>query len=509
VRSGFRARALHRTAAVALAGVLLGVWLPAPTGGAQVAPKASWTTYGFDLARTGSNPTERRLTVDDVDGLQRAWQVDLGGASITQPLVVADLPLPVGPRTVVFVGTEHGDVEAVRDSGAVQWHVHLGSAQTDCLQMPGGVFGVGGTPVFDPATGRLYVAVNDDTSGEVLLHALDAATGEPVPGWPVPIGADAAHEHVWGALTLFEGRVYYTIAGMCDHEPYSGRVGSVDTATGEVRTWSVLSGGQGGGIWGYGGVSVEDGSIWTATGNALAPLAQDEGYAERVVRLSPDLEVLDSTPSAALSGEDVDFGSTPLVFERPGCPAQVAALNKSGVLLLYLRDTLSAGPVQRLVLGRNLGRYGRLIGIPAYSGATRRLFVANPGPERRRFVRGLVALRETHRCRLTPVWQQPEPSDVTKTMSTPTVAGGVVYYGDGLGGHVLARSEATGEPLWDSGASLPGPVFAAPVVANGRLYVASWDGSGGGVLTKFRPVPPRPGAGAGEPGAVAVGGDGS
>jgi outer membrane protein assembly factor BamB len=60
--------------------------------------------------------------------------------------------------------------------------------------------------------------------------------------------------------------------------------------------------------------------------------------------------------------------------------------------------------------------------------------------------------------------------------STPTVANGVVYYADGRNKHVHAFNAQTGEALWSSGAEITGNVFAAPVVVNGTLLAASWDG---------------------------------
>ena len=65
------------------------------------------------------------------------------------------------------------------------------------------------------------------------------------------------------------------------------------------------------------------------------------------------------------------------------------------------------------------------------------------------------------------------------TVSTPSVAGGVVYYGDGHGARLFAFDAATGRKLWNSGATLHGPVFAAPTITNGRLYVAAWNGTSG------------------------------
>jgi hypothetical protein len=78
----------------------------------------------------------------------------------------------------------------------------------------------------------------------------------------------------------------------------------------------------GGGIWGYGGAAVDPrtGDVFVATGNALAPEPQDQPYAESVVRLDgKHLSVLASNTPSNFSGQDLDFGATPLVFRVQGC----------------------------------------------------------------------------------------------------------------------------------------------------------------------------------------------
>jgi outer membrane protein assembly factor BamB len=61
-------------------------------------------------------------------------------------------------------------------------------------------------------------------------------------------------------------------------------------------------------------------------------------------------------------------------------------------------------------------------------------------------------------------------------VSSPTIAGGVVYYGDGAASHVRAIDAATGLPLWNSGSEIVDAIYGAPSVANGKLYVVAWDG---------------------------------
>jgi len=173
-----------------------------------------------------------------------------------------------------------------------------------------------------------------------------------------------------------------------------------------------------------------------------------------------------------LTWADVDFGSTPTLFHRPGCPRQLALENKSGVLFVYDRDDLSGGPTQRLQIADVDDN--EFLGSPAWSAATNTMFVSNSsdsssGP----YQHGMVALEEGADCRLALAWQAtvgPNPSVV----SVPMVANGVVYYGDGTGGQVLAFDAVTGNQLWAS-QQFDGPIFAEPIIVNGHVYAGAWD----------------------------------
>ena len=54
---------------------------------------------------------------------------------------------------------------------------------------------------------------------------------------------------------------------------------------------------------------------------------------------------------------------------------------------------------------------------------------------------------------------------------------------------VVAVDARDGRELWDSGDTVGGPVFAAPTVVDGRVYVAAWGGGAGGALIAYEPQP--------------------
>lgn len=64
----------------------------------------------------------------------------------------------------------------------------------------------------------------------------------------------------------------------------------------------------------------------------------------------------------------------------------------------------------------------------------------------------------------------PDPFDVL--MSSPAIAGGVVYFGSG-DNHVYALDAATGKPRWTFATG--NVVHATPAVYRGTVYIGSWD----------------------------------
>src|SRR5437868_8218469 len=84
----------------------------------------SWTTYGFDLQRTGYNPSETGIGTGNAAHLHVRWSANLGDVMIAQPVVAAGVNVPLrGARNVLYEGTEHGDFYALdAATGQILWH---------------------------------------------------------------------------------------------------------------------------------------------------------------------------------------------------------------------------------------------------------------------------------------------------------------------------------------------------------------------------------------------------
>jgi outer membrane protein assembly factor BamB len=428
-----------------------------------------WATWGFGVERHGDNPNEQTIGPSNVAQLRHLWSVDLGAIIDASPVVATGIDVGGTPTDVVYVGTEHGALFAINTNGDVLWQRDLGMRQANCLDSPDLQYGVSASVVFDRQGNRVFVA-----GGDGYVYALDPATGATIADWPVRVTPDPAHEFVESAPSLFGDQLYVELAAHCDIRPYHGRVVGINTSTRAKRAFWVTgkTGPDGGGIWGWGGASVDpaNGDVFVATGNAFAD-PENYLYADHVVRLSSTLQVKAAhAPGVSMTNDD--FGSTPVLFQKSGCPPQLVTQQKNGSLYLYDRDAIAAGYRQVVVVRPG----GAFIGVPAYSPETQMVYVPNQKqPAGSPYTYGMLAFNLDANCMLQLAWQTTAGPN-GGIPSTPTVANGVVYYSDGyMGTMIHAFDASTGVELWTSGTDVAKKIMAAPVVANGQLFAGAWD----------------------------------
>jgi hypothetical protein len=422
-----------------------------------------WTTWGDGPLRQGTAASSA-LTAATAGKLRLAWSRPIGGTGASQPLSITD---PVSGTRLYVVASESGRVSAFgAGDGRTVWTRELGAISTACSQLPGGQFGITGTPVYDPTSHVLYVEAVDQ------VFALDVHTGGIFPGWPLKLPIDRFYEPVWGALALRGTSLYIATASYCDRKPYQGRVLDVDVATRTVASqWVTVPGptAGGGGIWGWGGVSITpDGHVWAATANANGTGLTDDatGNAESVVELTPDLQTIQVGPAPGMPHHgDFGFGSTPVVFTPRGCQTMVAAEGKDGIVYLYRRQTLSKGPVQRLLVAYPATLYG----LPAWDARTQRMFVTT-STGINAVTAGLHAIGITPGCTLRNDWTLRLDSQLD---STPTVANDTAVVATGSGKLVVASTRTAKRLI-----TLPlgGAAFVAPTVVGSDVVVPTWKG---------------------------------
>jgi hypothetical protein len=196
--------------------------------------------------------------------------------------------------------------------------------------------GITATPVIDPSTGTLFVVDKsfDGANWHQYLHALDVLTGADRPGSPIAITASVpgtASDAKAGVvsfnptmelgrpgLLLEGGVVYMAFASHCDKQPYHGWILGYSYGAGgftQTAATNLTPNGSEGGIWQAGvGLSSDGTSLYASVGNGSTdPNASPPVLAEAVVKLAlSDLHVEDYwVPSAyaAMNKADSDLSS--------------------------------------------------------------------------------------------------------------------------------------------------------------------------------------------------------
>jgi outer membrane protein assembly factor BamB len=437
-----------------------------------------WPTFGRNVLRTGYNPFETVLTRSNVHSLRKHWTTDLGGPILTQPTVAAGLNVHGVTMDVVYAATLQGSIFALNaQTGSIIWRRDFSPVQTTCNDFAASSDKVGiiGTPTIDRANNRLFVV-----TGRGYLHSLDLSSGaDTFPFVQVTDSANFLKTFVYGSPTLIGTSLYVATASACDIRPYRGQVVQMSATNGAVlqRWFPTPSNVDGGGIWGPGGVSSDGNYVFALTGNGFCSSGENCGYAEHVVKLTLSIAVSQSNAPTPLPGLDHDFGATATLFQPAGCPAMLAAYQKTGYLYIYNRNSVSSGPIQTLILSQ---ASGDPIGLPAYD--NNKLYIVAPQDSPSGFNRhGLLALSVSSTCKFNLAWQQTVGStaSVHNPAISPVVANGVVYYADGIASQVFAMDTSTGNILWSTD-SLPsadrvtGAILVSPTVVNGQLFVSGY-----------------------------------
>jgi hypothetical protein len=222
------------------------------------------------------------------------FNTPVDGQVYAQPLVV-DTPgtATTPPTQSVIVATENDTVYSIDGTtGKVNWSNHLATAWASSVKGCNDLaplIGITSTPVYDPATGDLYVvamnagpsatnphpayyiyAVNEQT-GAIDWHKLVSgrATNNP------SVGLSAVQERQRTGLLLMNGWLYFGFASFCDFGNYIGLVAGVNETSQAETMWVDEAGSatDNGGIWmsGSGLMSDASGRLFLATGNGISP----------------------------------------------------------------------------------------------------------------------------------------------------------------------------------------------------------------------------------------------
>jgi nitrogen fixation protein FixH len=241
--------------------------------------------------------------------------------------------------------------------------------------------GITGSPVIDPATNTLYVVVKTKETGGGntnyfhRLHALDLGSGAEKFGGPVDITAtssgngagssggqivfDNLHQNQRAALLLNNGVVYIAFGAHGDNSPYHGwilgynasslqRVMSFNTSPNDNGIRST-GGGQGSGVWQSGdGIATDStGNLYYVTGNGVFDVnSGGPDYGDSLMKLSTSGTVLDYfTPhdQQMMNDQDLDLGSGGVLLlpDQSGAHPHLAiTAGKNGTIYVVDRDNM-------------------------------------------------------------------------------------------------------------------------------------------------------------------------
>jgi outer membrane protein assembly factor BamB len=479
--------------------------------------QSDWVTWGHDPGRTGWNDSEKTLTKDNVSRLELKWKSQLSTApreevlsTLTAPLV-ATVAGPQGPRTRVFVVGSDNTVYAIdSETGEVSWKKAFPNTLTPpkpptwlCPDTQNA------TPVIDKDAGIIYVATSDGK-----LRGLSLANGEdrmPATAFTDPYARN------W-SLNLVDGVIYSSNARGCGNA--EAHLTAMDLKDPSHRVIEYYTGtGRPSGVWGRGSVVAGPKALYMQTADGpYDPAAGSFGDSVLAVTYKK-FRLLDSyTPTnwSYLREKDLDLGSAnPVLFAFQKWTL-VASAGKESTISLLDADNLGGadhhtplyqsprwGNDEILMAGRGLwgamatwqdadGKRFLLLplwGPPSKDApAFKYSYGPSPAGSVMAFEVSLDPAKNTPM--LVPTWmsrdmQVPDP---------PAVANGVVYVLQ-TGENTVQRASPkvrstpvtnavlyaldgeTGKELYSSDKAIDSWThFSEPVVADGRVYVSTWDG---------------------------------
>jgi len=489
---------------------------------------------GVDTARTGWVRDEKVFTLANVASTKLIWRVQLNSTprsmhNLFPPLVAQNVQTAQGALEVGLVAGITDDLFAINlADGQVLWRRRFenrlaNQAPVDNVLCPGGQTAVPALVQVSPGKYTVYAV-----SWDGKLHQINLGDGEDVappekflPGNGKPY-----------ALNYKDGVVYTATAQGCGG--LTNAFHSFDLTSRRASSFIPA----GGGLWGRRGAAIDsDGRVFLGTGDGLFdPENRRLGNGIVGVRLDANkrLQLIDffGAPNANwMFRRDLDVNTTPVAFDYRDRKFLIGTSKECRVWLLD-RDSLG-GEDHRTTLHTtphicadsqafdNVGVWGAL-GAWQDTQGTQWVLVPFWGPVSTKFKApiehsrpkggGVAAFKlegAGTKWQLTPAWLSRDMDLAEETV----IANGIVFayasgvdgtqvvqdaawnepggprYGGGLSSGaarripnarkamIYALDGQTGKELWNSGDTITSwNHFSGITVANGRVYIGTWDG---------------------------------
>ena|SRR5579859_10668 len=486
---------------------------------------------GYDAGVSGATLSETTLNTSNVapSTFGMMFKLPVDDNIMAQPLYVPNVPINQVTHNVVYVATMSDTLYAFdADTGALLWKLNLaslvGATPVPIAQFAFsgnkniiGNLGILSTPVIDLNSKTLYaVACTLENSTMVYrLHAVDITTGLTRPGSGVQITGsyggsvfDGRYQTQRVSLALSGSNVVFGF-GAVELEYAGGYVGWVMAydkgtlaQTGVFAT--VTLGNRGGGVWQSGRPPVVDsaGFVYVFTGNAYgAGYDGVHDFSESVLKLDPAHGLALAgwfTPSnwSTLDTNDADLTSSgPMLV--PGTNL-IAGGGKTGTM--YVLNTLSlggntatdSGALQKVQISASELRGGPVYWSRSSANGGPLLYNWGVSDSVKAFpFNGTTYFATTPSAKSTVTNQIFPGGILTLSANADTAGSGVLW------ALVAASGDAENNPpvpgtlyafdagnvateLWNSNMNATRDSFGnfakfvPPLVANGRVYVATW-----------------------------------
>lgn len=479
---------------------------------------ADWPMFAGNPQRTGYANGEHKLNRHSAPKLKLRWKCRVENTSkelagLMAPVVATDVKASAKAKDYVIVAGADDKVFALDGkSGKLVWTRHF--TVTEIPKQAANWLcpnAATATPVLDRKKQIVYALASDGQ-----LHAMSLITGEDA---QPPRQMTPPFAKVW-SLNLANGVLYTATSQACN--TVRSAIYAMNADSGAAREFLAMRT-YGAGIWGRAGVSVSaDDTVFAETGDGIFDPAKGQ-YPNSVLAVDAKTVALKNyyTPTnyAYIAKKDLDMGNmTPLLF-RYGNKDLVAASGKEGVI--YLLDAADLGgadhmtPLYKSELFANAtGRYWgrgfwgamstwqdargvRWIYAPAWGPSTETTsFQITNGDAPSGSVMAFQVNGHDSRPTLTPVWRStdmavPEPVVVADGVVFALSNGENITQNDDKGGLLTSQFRAehpvghavlyafdatTGKTLFSSGDDIEGFThFSGLAVANGQVYVTTWD----------------------------------
>jgi outer membrane protein assembly factor BamB len=411
-----------------------------------------WPMYLYDISHSSFNPSESGIGKHNVANLDVNWAIDLAA-----PIAAA----PTISDGVAYVGAWDGNFYAIdTQTGSVRWSTFVGMAadpaHTFCMPA------IGVTSQAAVVGNVVYVG-----GGDSAVYALNKQTGAQL--WRTALADPRSGAYLWSSVTYYDDALFIGVASLGDCPLVRGALVRIDLAKPNqpLFRWLAPEDTFGGGIWSTPGIDAGTNTVYVTTGTGEQEVETGTWGGSMLAMNATTLEIKSYffLPSNSVD-LDIEWGSSPSLFETSDGLPLVAATGKDGVLYAQRRDDLSPVWSAKLAVECICPECGcGSISTPAFDGQT--LYVG-AGVVPGELEEGSVHAVDPDTGAI--LWTQLVPGVV---IAPVTIANGIVYVSTGLG--LLILDAADGALLWSNGPAVT--IYSQPVVLDGAVYCTQFDGN--------------------------------